>query len=130
STVAPDRVIIDLIHFTAGELPDYGTQGCLHNAAGGSEDPSGSAALSHELVKLCVWNGSQIDSAQFESFCRFSGGSNDIYVPSILNLHLRKVVLILFRHTRHDGDVTDILRRNTDLLRKIILHQSSEHLLG
>src|SRR5699024_5801362 len=66
STVAPDRVIIDLIHFTAGELPDYGTQGCLHNAAGGSEDPSGSAALSHELVKLCVWNGSQIDSAQFE----------------------------------------------------------------
>ena len=106
-----------------------GTDGSLHDAAGGAEDGSGSGVLAHQLVGLPFGEVLEVDPRFFDHPDKFPGRQNVVHVLETGISHLRPSRLKLLGGAGHDGDADDLAGVDGVLLSEVGLHQGSEHLL-
>ena len=129
SLYAANSFEIELFKRFSGNDFVHGTKSRFHNAAGCTENKTGSGAVTDGIVKLFVGQIIEVDTVFLDKAGKFSRGKNDVDIRiSACSLVVAKNFLLLCR-TRHARNNVNILRIDVVCLGIIGLHYRTEHLL-
>lgn len=111
----------------AGDLFVYGTQGCFHNTAGGTEDCTGTGTESKRIVKCTFWQILEGQANVLDELDELAGGKDNVDILSAVAAHFRPGGLKFLSRAGHDGDRDDIVHVDAGIFRIIGFGNSAEH---
>ena len=115
----------------AGENVVSGTESCLHNAAGSTEDNSRTGVNAESGIEFLVGKSSELDAGSADHLSKLTGGKCNVNVNDAFacRAHIISAYLELLSGTGHNGYNEDILRIVAHLISPVGLDKSAAHLL-
>ena len=115
----------------AGDQIIGAAEGGVHHTAGGTEDHRRTGTGTQRTVEGSLLHGGGVDLLAPEHPHDLTGSQHNIHVGIVADgPHGGQGRLAFFCGAGHDGHYKDALGVHTDLLGKVALGQSAEHLLG
>ena len=121
---------VDLREGLAGVDLVGGTEGSLHNTAGGAEDDGGTSGLAEGAVEVFLGHAVEVDVALLEHVGELTGGEAEVDILVGTVAEFGTGALALLGQAGHNGDAYDILALHANLRGEVVLGDSAEHTLG